>query len=490
MSLRSRLLAATLLLVAAGLLVTDVATYRFLSAFLLRRVDRQLEAAALPAIRALALADAFPGGRFADDGARALFPAGTYAAVLDHGGRVLRDHVFAFQQEPPPPPALPPGLPGSSGATSDEPARFSTPARDGHARYRVLAAALLGGGTFVVAVPLDEVDATLARLLGIEAAVTAAVLAGLGGLAWWIVRLGFQPLERMAETAGAIAAGDLSRRVEPAEPRTEVGRLGLALNAMLARIEGAFAERRASEERLRRFVADASHELRTPLTSIRGYSELFRRGAADRPEDLARVMRRIEEEGARMGELVDELALLARLDQGLPLEREPVDLAELAEAAVEAARATDPARPLDLDARGPVVVEGDPRRLRQVVDNLLANARQHTPAGTPVHVRVRAEGGVALLEVADEGPGVPPEHAGRIFERFYRVEASRSRDHGGAGLGLSIVEAVARAHAGSAAYRPRPGGAVFEVRLPLPGAKTSKAAPASLPAPSQPDPVD
>ena len=404
MSLRSRLLAAILLLVAAGLLASSLATYRFLSSFLLGRVDRQLAAAALPAVRVLALADALPDVGFPAPGARALFPVGTYAAVLDPQGGVLREHVFAFEREPPPPPSLPPGLLGSAGAGAREPARFTVPAEGGGHRYRVLAAPLPGGRTFVVAVPLDEVEATLARLIVIEAAVTAAVLAGLAGLAWWIIRLGFRPLERMAETAGAIAAGDLSRRVEPAEPRTEVGRLGLALNAMLARLEGAFAERRASEERLRRFVADASHELRTPLTSIRGYSELFRRGAAERPEDLARVMRRIEEEGAGV------------------------------------------------------------------------------------------EGGSAVVEVADEGPGIPPEHAGRIFERFYRVDPSRSRDHGGAGLGLAIVEAVARAHGGSATHRPRPGGgACFQVRLPLgrrPGGGTSEAAPASLPASSQPGPVD
>jgi two-component system OmpR family sensor kinase len=272
----------------------------------------------------------------------------------------------------------------------------------------------------------------------------------------------------MAEKSQAIATGDLSQRVEPDDTRTEVGRLGGALNAMLAEIERAFAERLAAEERLRQFVADASHELRTPVTSIRGYAELFRRGAGDRPEDLAQVMRRIEQEGKRMGELVEELLLLARLDQGLPLERQPVDLAAVIDAAVDAARAADPERPITVDSHGPLVVRGAESRLRHVVDNLLTNARVHTPAGTPVHIRFAAEDGEVVLEVADEGPGVPAEEADRIFERFYRTDRSRTRSQGGVGLGLAIVRSVVEAHGGAVGYRPRTGGgSVFRVVLPL-----------------------
>ena len=181
----------------------------------------------------------------------------------------------------------------------------------------------------IVAIPMRDVDDTLHQLLLVELFVAAGVLTALAGLAWWVVRIGLRPLEQMGETAGAIAAGDLSRRVEVADERTEVGRLGIALNTMLGQIEGAFAERTASEARLRRFVADASHELRTPLTSIRGYAELFRRGANTRPDDLAKTMRRIEEAAARMGVLVEDLLLLARLDQGRPLEHQPVDLTRL-----------------------------------------------------------------------------------------------------------------------------------------------------------------
>jgi two-component system OmpR family sensor kinase len=318
--------------------------------------------------------------------------------------------------------------------------------------YRVLAQPLTGGqGSLIVAIPLTEVDQTLGRLLLIAGAVTGGVVVVLGLLSWWLVRRELRPLEEIGDTAGAIAAGDLSQRVAQEDPRTEVGRLGLALNAMLAQIEQAFAERKASEERLRRFLADASHELRTPLTSIRGYAELFRRGANERQEDLRKSMRRIEEESARMGVLVEDLLLIARLDQDRPLEREHLDLAKLAGDSVADARAADPLRKIGLDASVPVVVFADEARLRQVAGNLLANAQVHTPPGTPVTVRVIAEDGNAVLEVADGGPGLSPEQVERAFEPFYRSDPSRDRATGGAGLGLAIVAAIA--WAGANAYR-------------------------------------
>jgi two-component system OmpR family sensor kinase len=309
---------------------------------------------------------------------------------------------------------------------------------------------------------------TLRQLLLIEGLTSAAVLAGVGGLALVVVRAGLRPLEDIGRTAGAIAEGDLSRRVERAEPRTEVGRLGLSLNAMLAQIQSAFEARQASEDRLRRFVADASHELRTPLTSIRGYAEMFRRGVADRPEDLATAMRRIEGESLRMGVLVDDLLLLARLDQGRPLERQPVDLAQVAADAVHDARAVEPERPIALTGSDTAVVLGDELRLRQVAANLLANARQHTPPTAAVRVGVRQENGSVVLEVADEGPGLVPEEASKVFERFYRADPSRNRNLGGTGLGLSIVAAVAEAHGGHAHVDSLPGhGARFWVELPV-----------------------
>jgi two-component system OmpR family sensor kinase len=284
----------------------------------------------------------------------------------------------------------------------------------------------------------------------------------------------------MAATADAIAAGDLSRRVSPADDHTEVGRLGVALNTMLNRIESAFAERQQTEDRLRRFVADASHELRTPLTSIRGYAELFRRGAATRPDDLAKAMSRIEEEAARMGVLVEELLLLARLDQGRPLERQPVDLSTMAAEAVADARVVEPDRPIELDVDGPVTVIGDGPRLKQVFDNLLTNIRTHTPAGTPATVRVSGNGDTATLVVEDQGPGMTEDEAARAFERFYRVDPSRARRSGGVGLGLSIVSAIVAAHDGTVNLDSTPGqGATFTISLPVDGPSEATALEAS-----------
>lgn len=468
MSLRARLLISLLLLVVAGLLTAGVATYRALSSFLVERVDQQLSVATQQATRVMTAPNDFqpPADRPPDGGA--LFPAGTYSALLDEHGNVEEEVVFGFSQDVPSRPDLPEELPGS--ATEQQAGvTFEVGSENGDATYRVRAMRL-EAGTVVVAIPMTDVEDTLGRLLVIEVIVTLAVLAALVALTWWLVRLGFRPLERIGETAGAIAAGDLSRRVEPATERTEVGRLGLALNAMLARIEDSFAERRASEERLRRFVADASHELRTPLTSVRGYAELFRRGAADRPEDLGNAMDRIEEEGRRMADIVDELALLARLDQGRPLEREPADLVGLAAAGIDAARVTYPTHPIDLDAPEPVVAAVDPARFRQIIDNLLSNAGTHTPPGSAIHVHVHTDHDDAVLRVEDKGPGIPEEDAERVFERFYRADPSRSRESGGSGLGLSIVAAVAEAHGGSARYEHAPGGgARFEVRIPLDG---------------------
>ena len=285
-------------------------------------------------------------------------------------------------------------------------------------------------GTLVVAIPMRDVDDTLHHLLVIEMLVAAGILLALAGLAWWVVRLGLRPLDRMGETAGAIAAGDLSRRVEPADDKTEVGRLGLSLNSMLGQIEVAFAERTASETRLRRFVADASHELRTPLTSIRGYAELFRRGASTRPDDLAKTMRRIEEAAARMGVLVDDLLLLARLDQGRPLEHGPVDLTRLVAAAVDDLRATSPERPVTYESDGAIVVNGDEFRLRQVLANLLENARTHTPPSTPVEVRVAQSGDDAIIEVRDHGPGMSAEDAARSNGSGAPIRRARGRAAG------------------------------------------------------------
>jgi two-component system OmpR family sensor kinase len=312
----------------------------------------------------------------------------------------------------------------------------------------------------IVATSLHDVDSTLHRLFMIELLVTAAVIAALALLGLWVVRLGLRPLHAIEETAAAITAGDLSRRVEEADPRTEVGRVGSALNTMLDRIE-------ASDRRLRRFIADASHELRTPLAAVRAYAELFGRGASTRPDDLERSMSGITREAERMSLLVDDLLLLARLDEGRPIERKPVDLAAVVGEAVDAARVVEPGRSIDLSSE-PVTVAGDETRLRQVVDNLLANARAHTPPDTTVSVELRRGDGHATLSVADHGPGLTKEQAARVFERFYRVDSSRARASGGVGLGLAIVAAVTEAHGGAAEVHPTPGGgATFVITLPL-----------------------
>jgi two-component system, OmpR family, sensor kinase len=462
------LLITSVVLVAAGLLVANVATYRLLSNFLLNRVDDQLVAARGPILDSLQFEGDIPG----HPTPTFLVPPGTYAEVRNGSGAPLVWKFFGYESNPDQRPVCPGNLPGSTSSPSQGPRFFTTTADGGDPTYRAVATALSPGpGTLIVAIPLTEVSATLDRLLVVELVVSGIALLLVAGLALWLVRLGLRPLEGIGSTAGAIAAGDLSRRVEPATERTEVGRLGLALNAMLAQIEAAFEERRASEDRLRRFVADASHELRTPLTSIRGYAELFRRGADSRPEDLAKSMQRIEAEAARMGVLVDDLLLLARLDQGRPLEREPVDLGRVVEEAVDSARAVEPGRPIDLELNGPTSVIGDEGRLRQAVDNLLDNARVHTPTGSRVRVRLGPDGASSvLLSVADEGPGLTSDVATRAFERFYRGDPSRSRSMGGAGLGLSIVGAIVEAHGGTVTLRSDEGaGATFEVRLPVSG---------------------
>ncbi|WP_236789115.1 cell wall metabolism sensor histidine kinase WalK [Amycolatopsis sp. GM8] len=308
-------------------------------------------------------------------------------------------------------------------------------------------------------------DELLARIRRVVILPSTLAFVGVLGLAVWLVRRELRPLARIARTAQAIGDGDLTQRVEPAGPRTEVGRLGYALNGMLNQLETAFEQRRASEQRLRGFLADAAHELRTPVATIRAYAELFRRGAADRPADLARVTARIESEAERMGVLVDEMLLLARLDQGRPLDLRACDLNDLAADAIAAARATDPDRPLELHTDGePVILIGDATRLRQLLDNLLANVRAHTPSGTAATLTVRADGDAATVEVTDSGPGIPADDRPRVFDRFYRGAHTRT---GGTGLGLSLVAAIAQAHDGTATAHPGPGGTGTCIRVQL-----------------------
>jgi two-component system OmpR family sensor kinase len=327
----------------------------------------------------------------------------------------------------------------------------------------------------VVADPISDTTSTLHSLLLIEMAVTAGalVLALAGG--WWLVRLGLRPLLDVERTAESIADGNLEQRVPGADDATEVGRLARALNVMLERIESAFAARLASEARLqesdrhlRQFVADASHELRTPIAAVSAYAELFERGADQRAEDLPRVMSGIRSETARMDRLVNDLLILARFDEGLPLQVVPAELVGLVSEAVHTAATVGPQWPVQFTAAHPVEVMGDPVRLRQVIDNLLANVRAHTPEGTTATVHVDQEGTTARIVVTDTGPGMPSEDAARVFERFYRVDAARARSHGGSGLGLSIVAAIVAAHGGTVSATSAPGqGMTVDIRLPV-----------------------
>ena len=318
-----------------------------------------------------------------------------------------------------------------------------------------------------MAAPLTDVDAALSRLLLLSSLVIAGILVVLGLVAWVVVRVGLLPLDRIGHTAGAIAGGDLSHRVESTDPRTEVGRLGIAFNAMLDRLEGAFGQRQASEDRLRRFLADASHELRTPLASIRGYAELFRMGAARSDEDVAKAMGRIEDEAARMGVLVEDLLTLARLDEIAEAPHTEVDVAALAADAVADASAVAPDRDISLVAAEAVVL-GDAHQLRQVLGNLLRNALVHTPAGTPIEVHV-VPGSEVRLEVRDHGPGLPGGDPAALFERFWRAEGGRERGRAGSGLGLAIVAAIVDAHDGRVAAANAVGGGRRVLRGPAGG---------------------
>lgn len=476
MSLRRRVLLGCLA-VAAVLLVADLVLARTFRSFLLDRVDDELAQAAAAVVGgAGGVPGTMVGGPFDAVGGPFDPPGDGPGGGPGGGPRPFSEYAFGLADtDGNLLVALGGGLGHESGVPQPEAGEIRaniTPAGAtpqpftfGPGGWRMVALTR-GGQVVLVAAGLEGADATYARLVAILAWATAAVLVTLALVAAWVLRQGIRPLSAMAATAGAIAGGALSQRVTDADPRTEAGRLGHALNAMLARIEEAFAQRAATEARLRRFVADASHELRTPLTSIRGYADLYRQGALTDRAELDGAMRRVESEAARMGALVDDLLLLARLDQGRPLETRPVRLDELAADAVRDALAVEPDRPITLDVR-PVTVEGDEARLRQAVGNLLANARVHTPPGTPVSVQVGDADGWAVVEVADSGPGLDPELAPRVFERFVRADTARTRASGGTGLGLAIVAGVVAAHGGEVGVESAPGqGASFHLRLP------------------------
>jgi two-component system OmpR family sensor kinase len=483
-SLRARLLIGLIVLTAAGLVIAGIVTYAAERSFLVSRVDQQLTGSVVSSFEdaldlQLGLHKPGQGGGLRGQplfpqlgggprpgggpGTAVLPPVGTYGIYRPAHGKARPTEVGATLLSPP---NLPTHLTLTTDVNHPHLTTVNSVAGSG-LQYRVLAKVSdTRSGTMVIAVPLSDVAQTLTRLRDVEAIVIASVLAALAAFAWLLIRLGLRPLDRMGATARAIAAGDLSRRVSPAEPRTEVGRLGIALNTMLGQIEEAFEERQASEERLRRFLSDASHELRTPLTSIRGYAELFRMGATTNPEDTAKAMARIEEEAARMGVLVEDLLALARLDEMPQIRHEPVDLVPLLNDAADDARAAARDREVTVTIEGNHVVTGDSSQLRQVLANLLRNALTHTPAGSPIELSVSGTDGVVRLAVRDHGPGLPEGAQDSVFERFWRSEGGRGRGRAGAGLGLAIVAAIVDAHGGhvSAANAPG-GGASFAIEL-------------------------
>ncbi|WP_073837540.1 sensor histidine kinase [Micromonospora sp. CB01531] len=511
-TLRSRLVLVVGVLTALALLGANTAGFFLLRGYLLERIDDQLTAQARPLH-----AGPRPGGSTPAATPQAVAPStGPYSGAEPAAGagrgvpgrfaRLGQDQmVLAYrtdgtrdtERSSTPTAAAPdPGSLAEVTARAATGRPYTVAGGDGAAEWRLLAVPVERDGIVVVlGVSLSEADRTADRLLLIDVAVTGTVLLGLGLLAASVVRLGLRPLTRMEGIVAGITGGELTHRVDGADPHTEPGRLGAAVNLMLDRIGAEMAARAASDRRLRQFVADASHELRTPLTSIRGFAELYRRGGAPPGPLLHETMSRIEGEAARMGVLVEDLLLLARLDQQRIPALRPIDLLEIAADTIRDAHARTPERPVRLttladrddDSFEPPSVLGDEHRLRQVAANLVGNALQHTGPNVqvtvrvgrlpapPAHPAVRSAplpeptgGGLAVMEVHDDGPGIPAEHAGRVFERLYRVDPSRGRGNGGgSGLGLSIAASIVHAHGGCIELDTTPGaGTTFRVLLP------------------------
>ncbi len=464
--LRARLVAIMAALLLLGLMLTATATAYLMNRDLMGRVDANIRAnASTVATRAY---HALAGGE------ETQWPGGFVVLFFDPSTGGPLGGVQPVDLD-----ALPSlaRLPGSDSRVHSG-APFTIRAEAGDERWRAVAGITSdGGATYVVARPLTEVRHTLQHF------VTFIVLLGLGMtgacaiLGWYAMRRAFRPLTQIEQTASAIAAGDLSSRVPTRPMPEEVASLAASLNTMLTRVERSFTVREASEERMRQFVADASHELRTPLATVRGYAELYRQGAVP-ATGVPATMDRIETEAARMSRLVDDLLLLARLDEQRPLQRDRVDLTVICAEEVQAARVRDPGRAITLQSRsgplGPLTVTGEEAGLHQVLGNLLTNAIRHTPEGTPIEVALgtSADGASAVVEIRDHGGGIDEATAGRIFERFYRADPGRSRASGGTGLGLAIVAGVVDRHGGRVGVtQTAGGGATFLVELPTAGSQ-------------------
>jgi len=479
-SLRNRLVLGVVILSTLGFTASGIVAQKQLESFLVHQIDDQLFSVAtgsLPQVDRAGIVndDEYQErrGKFERDSDAVpqtpldRVPTSTSLTLLDANGSVVggiggdlntvsvRDYISGYS-------------PTDVAAFEGRPFTLKT---DGE-NFRVLALPLPSNlGSVAIAQSLSDVDRTLSRLQWLFFLI-GFVIVGLIALASrTMIKVGLKPLSDVEDTAAQIAAGDLSARLPDAKPTTEVGRLTTSLNTMLARIEESFAIRKTSEDKLRRFVADASHELRTPLTAIRGFAELHRQGAVAGDEDTKQLLSRIEGESVRMGSLVEDLLLLARLDQAREMEHLPVDIAKVTRDAVASAQVAGPTHPITLGGDlGELYTLGDQHRIHQVVANLLANARTHTPAGTAIAVSI-AQGADGLrIAVRDNGPGLSEEDQKRIFERFYRADSSRVRIDGeGSGLGLSIVDAVMKAHGGSVSVKSEIGkGSTFTLFFPQP----------------------
>jgi two-component system, OmpR family, sensor kinase len=469
-SLRNRLTIGVLVLSAIGFVGAGVGSQALLRDYLINQVDDQLLSVVGGTADRLDRAGIERDSDDGDDGAARQgltplnrVPTTISVTVLDPFGNLvggiggdfnsnkITDYVKGL-------------LPGQVAAYGSKPFTIQAPGPDFRVATTVLPSSL---GSVIVAQSLADFDKTTRQIGSVFLIIGSLVLIFIAFASRQVIKVGMRPLERIEETAEKIAAGDLSARLDNFEPDTEVGRLSTSLNTMLSRIEEAFDARMQSEDKLRRFVADASHELRTPLTAIRGFAELHRQGAVPDGEKTNELISRIEKESMRMGYLVEDLLMLARMDQSRELVISDVDLSALLQEAVTSAQVAGPDHVITSNISAGVMTKGDADKIYQVVTNLLANARAHTPAGTAITVSAFKEGADAFVTVADNGPGLSAEDQARIFERFYRVDASRQRNSkDGSGLGLSIVDAVMRAHGGDVTVASELGkGATFTLHF-------------------------
>ena len=474
-SLRNRLLLSTLVVVAIGIGTSDFVAHASLKNYLIKQVDRQLTGVANGSVGRLNRAGIEPNAN-EDDSNGSPFrivrplrgvPTETLVTLLDSNGNELgrlggditnSSQTMRFNGFTTAKVAATKGLPFTVKGLKD--------GGDTRAIAQVLPTGL---GSIVVAVSLASVDRTLHEMTWLFLFISLIILLLVGFLSRFIIRISLRPLNEVEITASAIAAGDLSARLPDSNPNTEVGKLTRSLNTMLARIEESFGVRVASESKLRQFVADASHELRTPLTAIRGFAELHRQGAVEGVEKTKELIGRIEKESIRMGSLVEDLLLLARMDEARPVSMEPVDLTHVLEECIASARAAGPDHPITADIEPDIFVLGDNKRIHQAIANLLANARTHTPLGTKITVRAKSGKDDTRVSVSDEGPGLSPADQKKIFERFFRADPSRQRSSGeGSGLGLSIVDAIMKLHGGSVSVESEVGGgASFTLIFPI-----------------------